>query len=432
MEYLLFIGYLILFAWLVTRVKFFTHSGLSHAQLVILFLVKVMAGIFYGWIGVYYGNLAQMLDTWGYHQVGIIEYQILSKNPQEYFENIFYNSYSSGWGDFFGSSDSYWNNLKGNAFVKLLSVFDILSFGHYYVNVIFYSFISLFGPIGIFRVMSDVFPGKKLAVLLATFFIPSFIYWTSGVHKEGLIFLGISLIIYHLYFGWKQKKYTITRWLGVLLGLAILFILRNFLMLLIIPAVLAWLLAAHWPRYGLRIFMSVYLFFGVLFFTARHIDTSLDFPQAVVNKQQAFLRMQGGGSTIPIKELKPEFSSFLKNTPQAITLSFLRPYPSDVHHLLSLAASLEIYLLLLLFLLFLLFRKKNGALSSNAIYLSLFLSFSILLAIGFSINNLGAIVRYRSIVVPLLMIPIVTRIDWKKIETIFYGRNKNNSPTTAA
>ena len=203
-------------------------------------------------------------------------------------------------------------------------------------------------------------------------------------------------------------------------------------MLLIIPAVLAWLLAAHWPTYGLRIFISVYLFFGVLFFTARHIDTRLDFPQAVVNKQQAFLRMQGGASTIPIKELKPEFSSFLKNTPQAITLSFLRPYPSDVHHLLSLAASLEIYLLLLLFLLFLLFRKKNGALSKNAIYLCLFLSFSILLAIGFSINNLGAIVRYRSIVVPLLMIPIVTRIDWKKIETIFYGRNKNNSPTAAA
>ena len=432
MEYLLFVAYLVLFAWLVTRVKFFTRSGLSHSQLVILFLVKVMAGIFYGWIGIYYGNLAQMLDTWGYHQIGIIEYQTLSSNPRHYFATIFENPYPGGWGNFFASSDSYWNNLKGNAFVKLLSVFDILSFGHYYVNVIFYSFISLYGPIAIFRVMNDVFPRKKLVILLAAFFIPSFIYWTSGLHKEGLIFLGVSLIIYHLYFGWKEKKYTVTRWLGVFLGLAILFILRNFLMLLVVPAALAWLLACRWPKYALAIFTSVYLFFGVLFFTVRYLDKRLDFPQAVVNKQQAFLQMQGGASTIPIKELEPSFSSFLRNTPQAIALSFLRPYPGDVHHLLSLFASLEINLLLILFILFLLFRKKNGPSSKIAVYLCFFLSISILLAIGFSINNLGAIVRYRSIVVPLLMIPIVAQTDWKKIETFFTGKNKNNSPTIVA
>jgi hypothetical protein len=429
LEYLLFVGYLILFAWLVTRVRFFTRAGLSHSQLIILFLVKVMAGIFYGWIGIYYGNLAQMLDTWGYHQIGIIEYQTLRSDPNLYFSNLFFNPYPVGWGDFFGSSDSYWNNLKGNVFVKLLSIFDILSFGHYYINVIFYSFITLFGPIAFFRVMNDVFPGKRLAVLLATFFIPSFIYWTSGVHKEGLIFLGISLIIYHLYFGWKEKKYTLTRWLGVLLGLAILFILRNFLMLLVIPAVIAWLLASRWPKYGLAIFTSIYLIFTILFFTVRYIDKRLDFPQAVVNKQQAFLKMQGGVSTIPIKELEPTLSSFMKNTPQAITLSFLRPFPGDVHHLLSLAASLEINLLVLLFLLFLLFRKKNGPTSRNIVYLNLFLSISIMLAIGFSINNLGAIVRYRSIVISLLMISIIARTDWQKLGRYITGKNKNNEPT---
>jgi uncharacterized membrane protein len=113
-------------------------------------------------------------------------------------------------------------------------------------------------------------------------------------------------------------------------------------------------------------------------------------------------------------------------------LSFLRPYPADVHHLLSLVASLEINLLLVLFILFLLFRKKNGGSSKNAVYLCFFLSFSILLSIGFSINNLGAIVRYRSIVVPLLTILIVVRTDWKKIETLFWGKNKNNSPTIVA
>jgi hypothetical protein len=388
-----------------------------------------MAGIFYGWMGLYYGDLAQMLDTWGYHQFGISEYHLLSTNPHEYFTNLFNNPYAAGWGNFFGSTDSYWNDLKGNIFIKMLSVFDILSFGHYYVNVIFYSFISLFGPIAVYRVMADIFPGKKIILLLVPLIVPSFIYWTSGLHKEGLIFAGISLIIYHLYFGWKENHYSLKRWLGILTGMALLLVLRNFLMLLIVPAIMAWLLTTRWPKYGLLIFTSVYLFFGIVFFTARYINPRFDFPQSVVSKQQAFLQLQGGGSTIPIKKLEPTAASFIKNTPQAITLSILRPYPSDVRDLLTLAASIEVNGLLLLFLLFLFFRKKNGAVSKNAIWLLVFLSFSILLSIGFSVNNLGAIVRYRSIIIPLLMTPVVAQTDWERIFSFFQGKNKNNNPT---
>lgn len=379
-----------------------------------------MAGIFFGWMGHYYGNLAQMLDTWAFHHLGVEEYKILRNNPQEYFTNMFHNPYPHGMGNIFGSTDSYWNDLKGNIFVKMLSIFDIFSFSKYYVNVIFYAFITMVGPIAVFRVMKDIYPGRKNLLLLAAFLVPSFIYWTSGIHKEGLIFTGIALIIYHLYFGWKEKRYTLTRWLGVLLGILLLGVLRNFLLALIIPAILAWLLACKWPRHGLALFLGVYLVCGVLFFTARYIDpTRFDFPQAVVNKQQAFLQMQGGFSTIPIKELEPTAISFLKNTPQALTLSVLRPYPGDVRHLLSLAASIEINLMLILFLLFLFFRKKNGSPTKNAIYLCVFFSISVLLATGFSVNNLGAIVRYRSVIIPLLAIPMVVQTDWKKLASFF-------------
>jgi hypothetical protein len=428
LEYLLFAFYLVLFAWLVTRVKFFTLTGLSNAQLVILFLLKVMAGIFYGWMGIYYGNLAQMVDTWAYHHYGIAEYNLLKTDPSVYFTNLFNNPYPGGMEKFFGSADSYWNDLKGNIFVKLLSIVDIFSLGHYYVNVIFFSFLSFFGPVAVYRVMNDLFPGKKIIILLATFLVPSFIYWSSGVYKEGIIFTGIGMIIYHLYFGWKEQHYSFKRWLGILFGLAILLVMRNYLMVLIAPAVLAWLLAARWPKYGFAMFTSVYLFCGVLFFTARNIYPGFDFPKAVVEKQQAFLRLQGGGSTIPIKELEPTAASFLKNTPQAVTLSFFRPFPGDVTHLLSLVASLEINLLLLLFLLFLFFRKRNGAVSKNAVYLCVFLSISVMLAIGFSVNNLGAIVRYRSIVLPLLVTPMVAQTDWKRIAGFFQQKNKPDKP----
>jgi hypothetical protein len=428
-EYLLFVVYLVLFAWLVTKVKFFTLTGLSKPQLIIIFLLKVMAGIFYGWIGLYYGGLAQMQDTWSYHTSSVQEYHLLFNNPNEYFTNLFVDPYKGGVSKFFDTNDSYWNDLKGNVFIKVLSVFNILGFGNYYVNVIFISFITLFGAIAIYRIMTDVFPGKKTAILLATFLVPSFLYWTSGLHKEGLIFTGISLVVYTIYFGAKEKRLGFKRLLGLIVGLLLILTLRNFIIIIILPAIMAWLLANRWPKYGLAIFTSLYLLFGVLFFTARYLNPRFDFPQAVVNKQQEFMQLKGGNSTIPIKQLQPTAISFLKNTPQAINLSTIRPYPSDVRHILSLAAAIEINALLLMFVLFLFFRT-NGHKSKNLAYFCLFFSFSLLLAIGFSVNNLGAIVRYRSIIMPLLIIPMVAQIDWSRIGNLFINNNiiiKNNT-----
>ena len=419
MEYLLFVVYLFFFVWLVTKTKFFVASGLSKSQLSILFLLKVIAGIFYGWIGHYYGGLAEMLDTWMYHYTGLYEYRLLGTNPHEYFTNMFHNPYEKGIENFLGSHNSYWNDLKGNVFSKLISIFHIFSFGHYYVNVIFYSYITFFGPVAFYRVVRDAFPGKNIPVLLATFFVPSFVYWSSGLHKEGLIFLSIGLIIYHVYFGNKEKKYGLKRIGGILLGFLLLLLLRNFMLLVTIPAVLAWIIANKWPQRGLACFVSVYVIFGVLFFTLRYVDHRLDFPQAVVDKQKAFTNMIGGNSTVPIKELKPSVISFVKNIPEAITLSTLRPYPSDIRHLLSLASALEILLLLCLLLIFFIWKKKKPLQSPNLVYFCLFFSFSLLLSIGFSVNNLGSISRYRSVILPLLVVLMAVSIDWEKFFRFF-------------
>ena len=426
MEYLLFAAYLLLFAWFVTKIRFFTTSGLTHPQIIIIFLLKVMAGIFYGWIGLYYGNLAQMVDTWGYHYESLQEYRLLQSDPYEYLTNLFHNPYKEGLLNFLDSNNSYWNDLKGNVFIKVLSIFNILSFGHYYVNVIFYSFVSIFGPMAIFRVMNDVFPGKKITVMLAAFLVPSFIYWTSGIHKEGLIFLGISLIIYGIYFSLKENRATVKRISLIVTGLLILLLLRNFLLFIIFPAIVAWLLAHRWPKYTLRVFGAVYIISITIFFTARYIQPRFDFPQAVVTKQQDFLKLRGG-SAVPMNQLEPNAISFLKNIPQAINLSAIRPYPGDVKHLLSLAAAVEINLLLLMFLIFLFFRN-NTLKSKQLIFFCVFFGFTLLLTIGFTVNNLGAIVRYRSIIFPLLIIPMASQIDWKRLNSIIFNniKNKNN------
>jgi len=427
LEHLLFAAYLILFAWLVTKVKIFKNSGLTSSQLIIVFLLKVMAGIFYGWIGVYYGEMAQMVDTWAYHYESIMEYRLLQNDPAEFFQSLFRNTYEDGYAKFFSTDNSWWNDLKGTFFIKIIALFNLLSFGNYYTNVIFYSFITLFGVVGIFRIMKDIFPKNVIAVLLATFLVPSFIYWTSGLHKDGLIFLGISMIAYHFYFGFKEGRFPFYRVVLILIGFLMILALRNFLVITIIPGIVAWILAQKMKYRPVYVFAGVYLLFIIFFFTAKFIHPKLDFPDAVAVKQQEFMKLKGGGSTVEVTAIEPTITSFVLNFPQALSLTAVRPYPSDVRHLLSLAAATEINLLLLFFILFL-FLRTHGTKLSPFMLFCIFFSFSVLLMIGYTVNVLGAIVRYRAIVLPFLIVPMMAMINWQKINKLIFGNieNKNN------
>lgn len=158
------------------------------------------------------------------------------------------------------------------------------------------------------------------------------------------------------------------------------------------------------------------------FFTAKHLNPKLDFPEAVVIKQQEFIKLIGF-SSVAVNELRPEFKSFVVNAPQALSLSTIRPYPSDVRHLLSLAAATEVVLILMFVLVFLFLRTNRTGLTPFLLF-CLFFSFGVLFMIGYSVNNLGAIVRYRSIIFPLLLAPIAAKIDWYRVNRLFTGNIK--------
>ena len=413
MEHLLFAGYLSLFAWLVTKIPFFKKSGLTAAQLIILFLLKVMAGIFYGWIGLYYGNMAQMIDTWSFHYQSLPEAQLLLSHPTHYLSGFFHSDYSNGYSGFLGEESSWWNDLDVNLFLKIIGVFSAASFGHYYVNVIFYAFLTLFGPMALYRVFQDFFPGKGIFVLLAVFFIPSFLYWTSGLHKEGLIFNCIALIVYAFYFGLKEQRLTWKKAVVVALAILLLLALRNYIVLMLLPALLAWMAAEKLTWKPALTFSGIYLLFALFFFAAPFISPSLNFPAAVAGKQQQFLQLSGS-SEVPVQPLQPTVQSFAANAPQALNLSIIRPYFSDIRHLLSLAAAIEINGLLALAVIYLLWNRKNLHQHPFSLF-CLFFSFSVLLIIGYTVNFLGAIVRYRSIVLPLLFVPVLVQFPWHLI-----------------
>jgi hypothetical protein len=376
----------------------------------ILFLIRIIAGVINGYINLYHYSGT---DQAYFHQEGIIEYHLLLNNPKEYFYNIFKFDYpNSGLLD---TKDSFWNNLRTDLMIKVLSIFNIFSRGNFFINTIFYNFLIFFGSLYFYRIFTRIFPDHKTLLIFALFLLPSLLYFTAGIHKEGFIFLGLGMACFHLFFAIKQN-FTAKRILWILFGLAIIFLLRNFIVITLFPAIAAWIIAERYKKFVLQIFIIVYLFFIILFFNLGSIHSSLNLPQYVSDRQIAFIHIsKGGNSAININPLFPHFRSFLNSSPQALNHTLMRPYLTEKFTLLYIPAAIEIFIYQCLFFIFLLFRFKDNK-PDAFIYFCVFFSLSMFLMIGYTIPILGAIVRYRSLYFPLILIPFICYTDWGKLK----------------
>jgi hypothetical protein len=409
MTYFLFLVYLLLFSWLVTRVRFFQQTGLIDQWLVGLFLLKVAAGVAYGWFFTTIPNWQQSADTWKFFFDAKNDTKLLFENPWKYFSGIFANPYGKEYRHLFSSTNSYWNDLKHIYMVKIVSIFNIFSGSRYYVNVIFYSFITFFGPMAFIRVMNDVFPGRLLLITVSTFLFPSFIFWSSGIHKEGLIFLYIALMVYILYFSLKEKRVGIKQMLLVAALILLIFPVRNHVVLACIPGLAAWWLAEKYFTRKWFAFLMITILSTAIFFGSKFIHPKLDLPISIVLRRNDFVKL-GGNSFLPMRELKSNILSFILTAPQALNHTLARPYITEIYSPLYLVCAIEILFAWLLVCAWFLRPKENPYRHSVIMFLFL-VSMILLLLTGYIVPQLGAIVRYRAIFFPFIMVPIISTIQ---------------------
>ncbi len=412
MGYFIFTLYVLFFCFLLTRFRFFKNSGLGSRALIILFLIKVLAGLFNAYINVYHYPVSDTLD---FHRQGLYEYHLLWSDPYEYLTNIFRSNYAD-YSGFLQSSHSFWNDLRTNIIAKILSVFDIFSFQNFFVNNLFFDFLVFFGAVYLYRVFEKAFPTGKSIVIVCVFLLPSLLYFTSGIHRDGFIFVALSVVVYHFYFILEKKDITSKRIFSILFSLCLILLLRSFVFITLIPALIGWIISSRYSRSILINFLSVYLLCIIVFFATAWLKTTVNLPEYVSEKQSQFIDIsKRGTSSIEVNILTPTFKSFLQNTPQAIVISLMRPFITEMKDVLYVLAAFEILVYEALFALFIFFRKSGK--STPFKYFCIFFALGMFLIIGYTIPILGAIVRYRSIYFPFLILPLISCIDWEKIRT---------------
>lgn len=407
----LFILYFIAGCFLIQRLSFVKQSGLSNKTILLLFTIKIAAGCIVGLINYYlFHNLT---DYDGFNQWGRFEYRLLMSDPQVFFTDIFKSNYPE-YGEYLGSSGSYWNDLRANIIYKFLAFLNIFSRGNYYVNSLLLNFISFLGHIALFRAFKDVYPEKKIEIIIGVFLLPSLLYFGSGIHKDLFVFAALCVFCYALYFS-LEKTFTPRKTIYIILSFAVILLIRNFIAIILLPCALAWIVSQRYRIRPVRVFTALVVA-GLIATAFLHLySQKLDPLQVVVNKQQAFLALGRGNTQYENDTLQPAVKSFMNATPKALRHSFLSPYPGEFNNLYTNLFAAEMILYVILFLLMLMLPVLTGSRSSEFIVFGIFFTFLIFLFTGYTITAAGALVRYRSIYLAFLMVPVLCNINWANL-----------------
>ena len=405
--------YLLLCFWLIPKISLVRHTNLRPGNIRLLFAFKLFVGFACAF---YFQRISSSVDYNGYNTEGKIQYDLLLSNPALFFTDFKNDINTYGLGKLFNSQDSFWAYLRFNLLYKLIALADLLTKGDFYLNTLLFSSIVFFGHIALYRVFSEIYQKQKLKILCTCFFLPSVLLYTSCIHKDGIIFVAlafVSLVFNKILHAASSVKFR--HWGVFISSLFCIFLFRNYLLIALIPAIAIALLCKMFPYKKRVVWAGCYSICITLFFLSGYVHSSLNLPAAVIQRKADFAALEGGTTNIAMNELYPTLQSFVSNLPQAINHFFFRPYLWEFSQPSVILAALELFAYQLIFLAFIFFRKRSVGGINNFNLFGISLVINMMLIIGYTIPNIGAIVRYRSIFWIWLIGPLACNIDWQKL-----------------
>jgi hypothetical protein len=387
---------------------------LTPTTLALAFLFKVGLGCLYGYVYLHFYNGD---DTWMFHNDSLAETQKLLHNTGKYFAELGpADPFANVRGNFWNKLSVYVNNLETYSLIKTLSIANLFSRGNYYINVVFFNYILFWGQYWLFSLFVKEFPDKRTPLLLLFFFFPPLVFWLSGIRADGLVLFFMALLLIHFRrWLYENKKWSVLYSMLAAIGVLLF---RGQILLLLIPALMAWYISIRFNRKAAPAFLWVFAIGGLLFFATAWLSPAKNLPRIVVERQQSFMREQG--TRFPLDTLQPSLTSFTKVLPQAVSHTFLRPYVWEAKGLLQVMTAAAIIVFWLLVLIAIIKKEMHWkqAVQKPLLLFSLSLGITLYIFIGYTIPFPGAIVRYKAIPELLLLTIPVICTNWAFLRKI--------------
>lgn len=429
----LYIFYLALFLWLISRLSFFANTGLKRDNLWTFFLLKVVGGVALTLVYTYYYTDQSKADIYRYFADSKIISLLLWQHPKTWFAamtgiglsepdnfqyllNTLYFSHPS--------ADTVTNN---QLIIRIISLLNYFSFSDIYINTLFFSFLSFIGLVALYQSFKKYFEDFPQLLCLPLFLLPSVIFWGSGLLKEALVFFLLGFWAYGL-MQWKG-------WRGVLIAvicaLALWFVRPPFVMALM-PAIGAFYLVHiitkeakdktvlnRWLELGLLVVLAL----GLVVLSGANICESL------INKRNEFVQLglqENPGSYFDTRLISSS-GGLLQLTPSAFVHAAFGPFLTGISNKAELLFALETALLWLFLMLALVTCFAKPPANKLLMIVPLLVgSLTFYLIIGLTVPIMGAIVHYRVLATPFLMIALFGVVNLHKFKYVVNRSLKAN------
>lgn len=443
MEILLTITYTAFFIFIIHKMEFFDLNGVSKKAISGILILKILSGLALWAIYTFYYTDRATADIYKYFDDSKILFDIAQINLAHFLKILFGIGNNSPEFHSYYAQMHYWTRRidssiynDSHTIIRFNALLRFFSFGYYNVHTVFVCFLSLTGLTGIYKTFVPYLQDKKTELLVAVFFLPSVLFWGSGVLKEGLIFFALGLLIYHFHKLFSVNSIFVCLGSGLLLAFS-----KFYVWLAILPGLFFILLINKTNKRGIAWKFVIILI--VIAITGLNINrfTSIQDPLVTLSQKQfEFNELAYGNakdaynnripiakSAIRIKALEPTLSSLIRNSPQALTNVIFRPFVWELKSPMMLLAGLENIFIFAFILICILFMKPLSEIPWEAVLFCLSFVTIQFLIIGCTIPILGALVRYRVPALPFLMIGFLLLLDKEKYLNIFLKNGKKIS-----
>ncbi len=300
----------------------------------------------------------------------------------------------------------YMGEARNEFFIKILSILYLITGGNYWMSGLYLSFAGFYGSWYLVTRIHQYHPRYFLAAVVAFLFLPTAMFWSSGVLKDPIVNGVLCMLAGFCIRYWHHTTNRLREYFLVGVGLLVLFYLKFYLvaMAALFMGVLAWakVLNALVSRktYKLLLTLGWIVLMGVL---VTQVNKNLHFdqlPSAVYNTHQIIYSDSDPDKTLHFPDLEPTYTSLIQHLPKGFIAGLFRPFMWEVRGPLMVGAIQNLFFLLLFFYsLFHAHRYRFTALGWIAVgYTAALATFLPVVS-----PNLGSLERYKAAYLPFLL-----------------------------
>lgn len=310
----------------------------------------------------------------------------------------------------------FWRDPHSFFIIQIAAFFDLFTFSTYSATAVLFSVLSFVGAWLLYLVFYETHPYAHRILAICCLFIPSVIFWGSGLLKDTVTLAFASISTFCIYKIFFERRISIGYLALFIVSLFVIYSVKKYILISLIAAFVFWISSSlifkvRWVM--LRIILVPFVTIFCLTVSYLSITTIMEGDKkyaieniAVTAKITAYdIRYgwgarSGDGSGYSLGELDGSWQNMIKLAPGAINVTLFRPYLWEVSNPLMALSAIE-GLITFIITLLVLFRVRTQIPHYIRAEVIFCLVFTIIFAFGVGVStfNFGTLSRYK---IPML------------------------------